>query len=69
MSYKIDSIDFVDTVTRHAFYIKIKRKEFYWYLITDIDECNMPQYRIQWRSDEPEDIDEDDLINDLIDSF
>lgn len=69
MWYKIKSVDFVDTVTRHIFYITVGRKQFYWYLITDIDEFNMPEYRIQWRSDEPEDIDEDELINDLFDSI
>lgn len=67
MSYKIKSVDFVDTVKRHVFSIRIGRKTFDWYLITDIDECNMPEYRIQWKFDEPEDIDEWELIDDLYD--
>lgn len=69
MWYKIKSVDFIDTVTRHIFSIRIGRKEFDGYLITDIDGCNMPEYCIQWKDDEPEDIDEWELIDDLIDSL
>lgn len=71
MWYKIKSVDFIDTVTRHIFSIRIGRKEFSWYLISDIQDilCGMPEYRIQWRYDEPDDIDEDELINDLLDTL
>lgn len=69
MWYKIKSVDFIDTVTRHIFSIRIGRKDFHWDLLTYIDECNMPEYHIIWKGDEPDDINESDLINDLFDTL
>ena len=69
MSYQITSIDLVGTTIEHVFYIKVKRKEYRWILLTEMDDCEMPTYRIQWRNGEPDDIDEDELINDLLDTL
>ena len=69
MSYKIKSIDLVGSVIKHVFYITVKRKEYPGYLITEMDDCEMPSYQIQWRHWEPDDIDEDELINDLLDTL
>jgi len=69
MSYKIRSFDLVDTVTRHSFTIKIGEEYFDWYFITDIDAFNTHEYNIEWKSNEPEDIDEWQLIDDLFESL
>jgi len=69
MWYKIKSVDFIDTVTRYTFDIRIGRKNFIGDLFIVLDECNMPEYDIKWRGDEPDDIDEWELIDDLLDTL